>query len=276
MSTEKPLHIFIAYSRRDTKILEELRIHLKVLERIQNVKIWYDGLIEAGHDWDESIKGHLHQADIVLLLISHYLLASDYCYDTEMTQAMELHEQGKLRAIPVIASSCLWQKTPFAHLQALPKNGKPIINDWGIDKEVPYLQIMQALEAIVTELHQKDGEQNIPQPEPIVLTSGVISSQDKLNQYTAPRDGQTYKTVELLGKTWLAENLNYDVGEGCWFYDDNSENGERYGRLYTWEAALKACPPGWRLPSHKEIGILIDYYGGGAAAYRSLIKGGRS
>ena len=250
--SKKPLQIFIAYSRRDAEILDELRIHLKVLERIQNVKIWYDGLIEAGHDWEQSIKTNLHQADIILLLISQNFLASDYCYDTEMTQALALHEQGKLRAIPVIARNSLWQKTPFAHLQALPKNGKPIVSDWGIDKEAPYLQIVQSLEAITTEIRQQS------------------------NRFTDPRDGQTYKTVELLGKTWMAENLNYDVGRGRWFYDNDPANGEKYGRLYTWEAAKKACPPGWRLPSYEDIGALIEYNGSGIAAYKWLIAGGKS
>ena len=274
--SKKPLQIFIAYSRRDAEILEELRIHLRVLERIQNVKIWYDGLIEAGHDWEESIKTNLHQADIILLLISQNFLASDYCYDTEMTQALALHEQGKLRAIPIIARNSLWQKTPFAHLQALPKNGKPIVSDWGVDREAPYLQIVQALEAIATELHKQKSKLISPQPEIVTPAPEIISSKEEANQYTDPRDGQTYKTVELLGKTWLAENLNYDIGEGCGFYNNDPKNGEKYGRLYTWEAARRACPPGWRLPRLEEIDALIDYYGSEAAAYKGLIEGGRS
>ena len=72
------------------------------------------------------------------------------------------------------------------------------------------------------------------------------------NLFTDPRDEQTYQTIELLGKTWLAENLNYDLGEDCWFYDNDPENGRKYGRLYTWEAAKKACLPGWRLPTHED------------------------
>ena len=272
MSNKKTLQIFIAYSRRDAEILEELRIHLKVLERIQNVKIWYDGLIEAGHDWEASIKTNLYEADIILLLISQNFLASDYCYDTEMTQALALHKQGKLRAIPIIARNSLWQKTPFAHLQALPKNGKPIVSDWGIDKEAPYLQIVQTLETITTELRQQESRVISPKPILAVTPRKVIANQVKTSTFTDPRDGQIYKTIELLGQTWLAENLNYDVGKGCWYYDNDPENGEEYGRLYTKIAARKACPPGWRLPNDKETGALINL----KASYKSLIEGGES
>jgi len=97
------------------------------------------------------------------------------------------------------------------------------------------------------------------------------------NTFTDPRDGQLYKTVKLKdGNIWLAQNLNFDVGEGCWFYDNDPKNGEKYGRLYTWDAAKKACPEGWRMPSDEEVKKLIDEYGGVKTAYKSLIKGGDS
>lgn len=104
------------------------------------------------------------------------------------------------------------------------------------------------------------------------------------NTYTDPRDGQAYRTVELNGRLWLAQNLNYDVGEGCWFYENDPKNGEKYGRLYTWEAAKKACPPGWRLPADEEWRNMARQFSGaddgaydwGKAAYKALIHGGSS
>ena len=60
--------------------------------------------------------------------------------------------------------------------------------------------------------------------------------------------GQTYELVEIGNQCWMAENLNYET-TNSWWYENSSSYGEIYGRLYTWEAALTACPSGWSLPS---------------------------
>jgi uncharacterized protein (TIGR02145 family) len=80
-------------------------------------------------------------------------------------------------------------------------------------------------------------------------------------QITDPRDGRKYITVNIDGKTWMAENLNYKTGKS-WCYGDNNSNCDKYGRLYDWKTAMKACPAGWHLPSRAEWGGLgTDYYG---------------
>jgi uncharacterized protein (TIGR02145 family) len=59
----------------------------------------------------------------------------------------------------------------------------------------------------------------------------------------------------------MAQNLNFKTGNS-WCYDNNDANCEKYGRLYTWEAAQTACPAGWHLPSHGEWQTLVDFAGG--------------
>lgn len=95
--------------------------------------------------------------------------------------------------------------------------------------------------------------------------------------FTDSRDGKTYKTVKIGNQVWMAENLNYDAGDGSYCYDNSSSNCAKYGRLYTWEAAKRAPPPGWHLPGKAEFYQLLNYLGSDAStAYQKLIKGGSS
>jgi len=71
-------------------------------------------------------------------------------------------------------------------------------------------------------------------------------------------DMSGYKKVGMPdGKTWMAENLNCNVaGSVC--YDNDPANCAKYGRLYNWAAAKKACSGGWHLPSDAEWSTLVN------------------
>ena len=86
------INIFIAYSRKDASFLDEFLIHLKPFEINYKIKIWYDGKIQPGEVWEASIKKHLHEADIILLLISADAINSDYFYEKEMPDALKRHQ----------------------------------------------------------------------------------------------------------------------------------------------------------------------------------------
>jgi len=89
------------------------------------------------------------------------------------------------------------------------------------------------------------------------------------DKITDPRDGKVYRTVKIGKQTWLAENLNYEA-EGSKCYKNDSANGQKYGRLYDWETAKKACPPGWHLPSDAEWQELVNFVGGNGIAGEKL------
>lgn len=88
-------------------------------------------------------------------------------------------------------------------------------------------------------------------------------------------NAQYFKTIKIGNQVWMAENLDLDV-PGSWNYNDSPALGTKYGRLYTWEAALKACPKGWHLPSDKEWEALIEALGGEDVAGKNLKLGSAS
>ena len=93
------------------------------------------------------------------------------------------------------------------------------------------------------------------------ITIKIIEGGGGAGTFTDPRDGQVYNIVDIGDQTWFAENLNYET-TSSWWYDNSSANGDIYGRLYTWDAALTACPTGWHLPSNEEWTVLINFLGG--------------
>ena len=116
---------------------------------------------------------------------------------------------------------------------------------------------------------------------------------------TDSRDKMVYETVQIGDQTWMAQNLNYydETLDGrSWCFDNDSNNCAKYGRLYTWAAAIDSvklykdksidcsydrtcslpdsvsgiCPPGWHLPTRSEWDSLIDEVGGTGNAGKVL------
>ena len=124
--SKTPISIFSSYSSADEALRRELENHLAVLTRSGLIRTWNFRQIEAGDDWRRTIDAKLNEASIILLLVSADFLASDYCWQVEMTRALERHDSGDAVVIPVILRDCDWHAAPLAKLQALPEAGKPV------------------------------------------------------------------------------------------------------------------------------------------------------
>lgn len=140
--------LFFSYSHADESACERLETHLKVFYRNKLIELWHAQRIPAGADWANEIDEHLDEADIILLLVSADFLASDYCWDVEMTRALKHHEERLAVVVPVIFKPCLWRETPFAKLQPLPKNGRPITR-W-TDPDDAWLDVAQGIHGLVS------------------------------------------------------------------------------------------------------------------------------
>jgi hypothetical protein len=119
------IKIFCSYAHEDEALLNKLRVQLRPLEREGLIELWHDRDISAGTEWEHEIDAHLDTADIVLLLVSPDFMNSNYCYGIEMKQAIDRHNAGEARVIPILLRPTDWQGAPFDKLQALPTNAEP-------------------------------------------------------------------------------------------------------------------------------------------------------
>ena len=141
---------------------------------------------------------------------------------------------------------------------------KPYRASWEAKKE------KDKLLAELEEAKKKENELSAQLEEAKKREAGLLARLSGLPEtFTDPRDGKAYRTVKIGDQVWMAENLNFDYsGSKC--YDNDSNNVEKYGRLYDWETAKKACPPGWHLPSNEEWQTLVDFAGGEKFAGKKL------
>jgi hypothetical protein len=144
------IEIFFSYAHEDEELMNDVRRQLIVEERNGRILKWHDREIPAGTDWRQQIDSRLKRAKIILLFMSPHFIESRYCYEVEGKVALSRHETGDARVIPVILRPCLWERTPFGKLQALPRDAKPI-SRWS-DRDEACMNVAEGVMAVVDEL----------------------------------------------------------------------------------------------------------------------------
>jgi uncharacterized protein (TIGR02145 family) len=113
----------------------------------------------------------------------------------------------------------------------------------------------------------------------------IVFCYDEPGEQINDIDGNSYNTVWINGKNWMAENLKttrYNDGTAlplvtggdewddlttpayCWYNNDSTTYAQTYGALYNWYTVHtgKLCPDGWHAPSNDEWSELTNYLGG--------------
>lgn len=156
--------VFFSYSHKDEALRDQLETHLALLRNQGLIEAWHDRRIVAGDEFDDTILARIAAADIILLLVSSDFISSPYCYSREMMKAMERHDSGAARVIPVILRPCDWTSAPFGKLLAAPRDGKAVTS-WP-DRDEAFTdvakQVRRAVEALgASPVQQRKGQDEI-------------------------------------------------------------------------------------------------------------------
>lgn len=189
-----PAKVFCSYAEEDTLLLEQLERHLSPLRHEGLIMISHKRQIIAGTDWKIQVDRDLKTASLILLLVSPNFFASDYCYGIEMQQAMQRHEAGEARVLPILLNPVDWQRAPFGKLKVLPHDGVPATT-W-IDSNAAFADIAQGIRVAL------DDIRHLPSPSPL---SDVWNATYRHDLYFTGRDQELERLhVQLQQRTVAA------------------------------------------------------------------------
>ncbi len=242
--------IFLCHASEDIDRVIEIYNELKLL----GFNPWLDkkNLI-PGQDWDKEIRRAIKSSKFIIIFFSKNSVSKRGFVQREFKLALDTLKEipeDQIFIIPTRLDTC---KIPdgFQKLQ-------------------------------YCDLFQKEGLQKL------IIAIHEELTDIKNGKFLDFRNRKLYKIINIKNRTWMAENFNLEVGDGSWYYENNSSIGTKYGRLYNLEAAISACPKGWHLPNEEEWKELALHFGGywdkildknignARTAYESLVVGGKS
>lgn len=149
----EPVDLFYSYAHEDELLRDELAGHLKIMERRGVIRAWHDRCLTPGQTWGNAIDSQLEKADLVLLLVSADFIKSDYIWSHELDVAMKRHERGDASVVPVMLRAVDITDAPFAVLQGLPTDLKPVTS-WP-NRDEAWTDVAKGIRHTVEQIRRK-------------------------------------------------------------------------------------------------------------------------
>ncbi len=138
-------HIFISYSHRDERWLNDLQTHLAPFCRDGSVTAWSDQQIATGSKWFLDIQAALAQASVAVLLVTPSFLASDFIHNYELTPILKEAGLGGMRIVWIPVRACAFEKTSLKDYQAVIDPKKPLAT-MKADRDEAWVTICRKIE----------------------------------------------------------------------------------------------------------------------------------
>jgi HEAT repeat protein len=152
----KSISLFFSYAAKDEDLRNELAKHLNLLERQGAIASWDNSHILPGDEREQVISDRLNTADIILLLISPDSMADNNCYDVEIKRAMERHQAGEARVIPILLRPVDWTGASFSQIPVFPRNRQPVTT-WD-NRDEAFRAIAEGIREVAIELRRTKAE----------------------------------------------------------------------------------------------------------------------
>jgi len=147
--------VFVSYSHLDEKFRGELDIQLAILQKKGYLEWWTDQRLIPGDEWEKAILDSLKNSDIILLLISSYFFASEFCWSVELAEAIKRHNEGTARVVPIFVRVCVSEETPIEKLHGIPPKNQPV-STWK-DKHKAWTAVAKGIQEAIEVWRKSKG-----------------------------------------------------------------------------------------------------------------------
>lgn len=145
----RAVSLFCSYAHEDAKLREQFERSISHLMQERLIEVWHDGEIVPGKEWRAEIDRELATADLIILLVSPDFMQSSFINEVELKQAIERHEAGKARVIPVILRP-VSTLGALSKLEALPRKAKPVTL-WK-NRDSAWVDVAKGLERVLKDM----------------------------------------------------------------------------------------------------------------------------
>jgi hypothetical protein len=126
MTTKFRKGVFISYSHKDQRWLDELLPFLKPYTRNEKISVWSDKNIAPGSDWAEEIKNSIDTCRVAILLVTPNFIASDYITEKELPIILRKQSEKELIIFWIAVSHAAYKTTDFHNIQSANNPTKPL------------------------------------------------------------------------------------------------------------------------------------------------------
>jgi hypothetical protein len=145
MGTEPRTQVFISYSHKDKRWLDDLLTHLKPYLRACPITAWSDKQIQPGSKWFEEIKSALAATKVAVLLVTPHFLASDFIHEHELLPLLKEAEREGVTILWIHIRASSYQQSPLRHYQAVIETDVPLAQ-MKAERDAAWVRICKEIE----------------------------------------------------------------------------------------------------------------------------------
>ncbi|EIU6783892.1 toll/interleukin-1 receptor domain-containing protein [Vibrio parahaemolyticus] len=187
------LKVFLSYCQKDDSYKNLVLSALAPLERSGKIKIWHDGELLVGDQFDSEITQQLQDSDIVIFLLSLDFVNSSYCreIETELAMAKYENEIDKMRIFPIMARKCVIDELPFQRFN-MPFKMTPLKE---LDEDDVAVQLYDEMKKVVDKLQETNENRSSEN----VKKKSLVKQEfiEKRNELPIPLFSKDGKKLEL-------------------------------------------------------------------------------